>query len=92
MQSIDGFKKFVKEYPNLYKKIPNNYIAIAKKGSHVNFNNYKKIMISSGLKIKETKEMNNHYISSRNSTIKNSIFSCNNECLSSFSSSIFQRF
>ena len=62
MQSIDGFKKFVKEYPNLYKKIPNNYIAIAKKGSHVNFNNYKKIMISSGLKIKETKEMNNQLI------------------------------
>jgi len=62
MQSIDGFKKFVKEYPNLYKKIPNNYIAIAKKGSHVNFNNYKKIMISSGLKIKETQEMNNQLI------------------------------
>lgn len=61
-QSLEGYKNFVKKYPNLYKNVKNNYIAIANKKSLINFNDYKKIMIISGLKIKETKEMNNQLI------------------------------
>ena len=56
-QSQDGYKKFIKKYHNLYKKIINNYIAIAKKNSRINFKEYKRIMISSGLKIIETKDL-----------------------------------
>ena len=59
LQSISGYKKFIKIYPNLYKKIKNNYIAIAKKKSHVDFEKYKKVMKSTGLKINITNSLNN---------------------------------
>ena len=56
-QSFNGYKNFTKFYPGLYKKITNNYIAIANKGTRVNFKDYKKIMLSSGLKIYNTNKL-----------------------------------
>lgn len=61
-QSLEGYESFIKKYPNLYKNVNNNYIAIASKKSLINFYDYKKIMIKSGLKIKETNEINNQLI------------------------------
>ena len=58
-QSLDGYNLFIKKYPNLYKKILNNYIGISKKGTKVNFKKYKKIMKENKLPINETKELNN---------------------------------
>ena len=43
-QSFNGYKNFIKFYPGLYKKITNNYIAIANKGTRVNFKDYKKMI------------------------------------------------
>lgn len=54
MQSKNGYKKFLKKYPKLIKKIRNNLIYIIKKYSLIDFNTYKKVMIFSGLKINKT--------------------------------------
>ena len=56
-QSINGYNKFIKEYPNLYKKITNNFIGIANKKTRVNFKKYKKIMIASGLQINQINKL-----------------------------------
>jgi len=61
-QSLSGFKLFIKKYPNLYKKIKNNYIAISKNNSKVNFINYKKIMRKNNLPIIESNEMSKEII------------------------------
>tara|TARA_B110000977_G_scaffold201663_1_gene297583 strand:- start:6324 stop:7352 length:1029 start_codon:yes stop_codon:yes gene_type:complete len=54
MQSKFGYKEFIKKYPTLNKKIKNNLIYLVKKYSLIDFQSYKKIMISSNLKIKKT--------------------------------------
>ena len=56
-QSINGYNKFIKEYPNLYKKVTNNFIGIANKKTHVNFKKYKKIMVGSGLQINQINKL-----------------------------------
>ena len=62
LQSFYGYKKFIRFYPNFFLKIQNNYIAIAKKNSLVNFETYKTIMKSSNLKINETLEFDSDLI------------------------------
>ncbi len=55
IQSKKGFESFIKRYPQLVKKIKNNLICILKKESLIDFDTYKKIMLSTNLKIKSTK-------------------------------------
>ena len=59
IQSKKGFASFIKRYPQLVKKIKNNLIYILKKDSLIDFDTYKKIMISTGLKVKSTKFFKN---------------------------------
>ena len=55
IQSKIGYNSFKKIYPNLNKVINNNLIYILKKKSLIDYQTYKKVMLSSNLKIKETK-------------------------------------
>ncbi len=55
IQSKIGYNKFKKIYPNLNKVINNNLIYILKKKSLIDYKTYKKVMLSSNLKINETK-------------------------------------
>ncbi len=62
-QSKIGYTNFKKKYPSLNKNIKNNLIYILKKKSLIDFETYKKVMISSKLKIAKTnyfvKELSN---------------------------------
>ena len=62
-QSKIGYTNFKKKYPNFNKNIKNNLIYILKKKSLIDFETYKKVMISSKLKITKTnyfvKELSN---------------------------------
>jgi len=52
-QSIFGFNNFIKEYPNLSKKIKNNIYAIASDANNItDFGTYVQIMKSTNLKFK----------------------------------------
>ena len=55
IQSKKGFNSFIKKYPQLLRKIKNNLIYIIKKESLIDFNTYKKVMLSTNLQIKSTK-------------------------------------
>ena len=59
IQSKEGYTSFIKKYPQLVKQIKNNLIYILKKESLIDFYTYKKVMISTGLKIKSTKFFEN---------------------------------
>lgn len=56
LQSRDGFQRFLERYPNLSAAVPENYYAVPKQASLVDFQTYKMIMAATGIDFVEELE------------------------------------